>query len=111
MENSNTQWIQRTLLMGYLQGLHGEDITEKVLSFENVETIIHGTLPRSARKHRAWLSNSRRPEHALKDAWLDAGWKTRNVNMEEETVEFFHVLTAEVRAFGIVVEELPESLI
>jgi hypothetical protein len=57
------------------------------MSFSEIESIIHSGLPPSARKHRAWWSNN--PSNSvITYAWLAAGYKTTDVNLEGETVVF-----------------------
>ncbi len=56
------------------------------ISFTELEEIIGGPLPPSARKHRAWWSNSRSHSHA--SAWLDAGWRVESVDMTGGIVTF-----------------------
>lgn len=57
------------------------------MTFEDIEKIISGHLPPSARKHRAWWSNN--PSNSvITRAWLSAGYKTAEVSLEGETVVF-----------------------
>ena len=57
------------------------------LSFGDIESIIGDDLPSSARKHRAWWSNN--PSNSvITYAWLAAGFKSSDVNLEGETVVF-----------------------
>ena len=50
------------------------------LSFNKIEQIVGAKLPSSAYKHRAWWSNN--PTNSvITHAWLDAGYKTANVDM------------------------------
>lgn len=59
------------------------------VSFAALEALLGFTLPESARLHRPWWSNQRNGGghgHAL--AWLAAGWKTRAVDLEQETLIF-----------------------
>ena len=59
------------------------------VSFTDIEAVLGFTLPESARVHRPWWSNQRNAgghSHAL--AWLLAGWKTRAVDLEQETLVF-----------------------
>ncbi len=57
------------------------------MTFENIEKLIHDVLPPSARKHRAWWSNN--PSNSvITFAWLNAGYKTANVDMADEKVTF-----------------------
>ena len=59
------------------------------VSFADLEALLGFTLPESARLHRPWWSNQRNGGghgHAL--AWQAAGWKTRAVDLERETLVF-----------------------
>ena len=58
-------------------------------TFGELEAILGFRLPDSARLHRPWWSNSKKGSghsHAL--AWQAAGWRTREVNIEAETLVF-----------------------
>ena len=58
-------------------------------SFSEIETILGFRLPDSARLHRPWWSNQKKGgghSHAL--AWQLAGWRTRAVDLEAETLTF-----------------------
>ena len=57
------------------------------MTFSEIEEVIGDSLPRSARAHRAWWSNN--PSNSvITYAWLAAGYKTRAVNMEAESLVF-----------------------
>lgn len=57
------------------------------MSFEQIERLINSSLPPSARKHRAWWSNN--PSNSvITYAWLSAGYKSSDVNLEGEKVVF-----------------------
>lgn len=57
------------------------------MSFSDIEAVIEGRLPASARKHRAWWSNN--PSNSvITHSWLAAGYKTAKVSLEGETVVF-----------------------
>jgi len=56
------------------------------LSFAKIDGIIGDNLPMSAYHDEKWWSNSPNNTHAK--AWLDAGWKTQKVNLEEGYVVF-----------------------
>ena len=61
------------------------DCSDWHASFREIETILGFRLPPSARMYRSWWSNPNLTDgysHAF--AWRAAGWKTRNVNLEEE---------------------------
>ncbi len=57
------------------------------LSFDKIERIIGVKLPPSAFKYRAWWSNN--PTNSvITHAWLDAGYKTANVDMSGRKLVF-----------------------
>ena len=57
------------------------------MTFSNIESIIENNLPPSARKHRAWWSNN--PSNSvITFAWLNAGYKTAQVDLENENLVF-----------------------
>ena len=58
-------------------------------TFAEIEAILGFALPNSARLYRPWWSNQEKGtghSHAL--AWQVAGWKTREVDLEAETLVF-----------------------
>ena len=58
-------------------------------TFGEIEAILGFRLPDSARLYRPWWSNSKHGSghsHAL--AWQAAGWRTREVDIEAETLVF-----------------------
>ena len=55
-------------------------------TFAELETILGFRLPKSARAHPAWWSNSESHGHA--SAWLVAGWTTRDVGVAAGVVSF-----------------------
>jgi hypothetical protein len=60
------------------------------MTFAEIESVIDDDLPPSARKHRAWWSNN--PSNSvITYAWLGAGYKTENVDMEGESLVFHRV--------------------
>jgi hypothetical protein len=67
-----------------------EQQTEPVvrLSFQQVERIIGGQLPASARRYRPWWANEKAGTHVHARSWLDAGRRTANVDLNGSTVEF-----------------------
>jgi plasmid stability protein len=71
-------------LTRYLESQPGQ---EHALTFQQVEAIIVGKLPSSAYRHRAWWSNNPKG-HVMAEAWVKAGWKTSEVDMEERKLKF-----------------------
>ena len=74
-------------LTDFLQGLSNDGETEWTPSFDEVEEVLGEPLPASARQHRPWWANQGRA-HSL--AWENAGWKTANVDVENEELVFFY---------------------
>ena len=57
------------------------------LTFLELETLLEFPLPASARTHRPWWANTA-SGHSHASAWLDAGWRTANVDLERERLVF-----------------------
>jgi hypothetical protein len=68
-------------LRDYLAEQGGNEVQ---MTFAEVERLV-GTLPDSARTHRAWWANDSKVE-AL--AWRTAGWRVHAVNQAAEFVVF-----------------------
>lgn len=73
--------------------LTARDGNDVVLTFEDIESILHRPLPASARVHRAWWSNSPEGHAQARPGWLDAGWKVDGVDFQNGTVHFHRVET------------------
>jgi hypothetical protein len=58
------------------------------LSFAEIEGLINGRLPDSARRHRPWWANERSGSHVHASAWMGAGRRTANVDINVGTVDF-----------------------
>jgi len=56
------------------------------LSFAEIEGIIGDKLPKSAYEDKGWWSNIR--GRTQSEAWLNVGWRVKEVNLEEKTVTF-----------------------
>jgi hypothetical protein len=69
-------------LTEYLKGLSDPDIQ---LTFTQIEEILGFTLPVSANQYQAWWSNNPRSQSL---GWLEAGWRTANLDLAEERVTF-----------------------
>ena len=65
-------------------------------TFSEVEAVIGGCLPDTARARRQWWEND--TTHTQAKAWMGAGWKTAHVNFVQETVEFHRVGSATLPA-------------
>src|SRR5262245_1081363 len=57
------------------------------MTFRELESIIGGPLPASARRHRPWWANDA-TGHVHAHAWLEAGYRTEQVDMEGEKLVF-----------------------
>lgn len=55
-------------------------------SFGDIEEIIHGSLPPSAKKYKAWWSNS--PSHPLMRQVLGSGWIQAGLSLKEQRAVF-----------------------
>jgi len=71
----------------YLKTQTSDSIT---VSFEEVATILDANLPRSAHTHPAWWANNPNG-HSHCRAWIEAGWKTQNVNLSAGKLDFVRV--------------------
>jgi hypothetical protein len=72
------------LLAAHLRAQTGARV---VMTFADVAAAAGGALPASAYRHRPWWANSR-AQHAQARAWLDAGFRTEDVDMEGQRVVF-----------------------
>ncbi len=61
-----------------------------LLTFEQVEGIIHSLLPASALQLRAWWANDR-AAHTQSILWLEAGWKVIYVDLADKRVIFARI--------------------
>jgi CBS domain-containing protein len=57
------------------------------VAFGDIEALLQGSLPPSAREHRSWWANDQ-TSHRQSRAWLAAGWKVADVDLVQEQVEF-----------------------
>lgn len=67
------------------------------MTFEEIEAVVGHTLPQSALKHRAWWSNN--PSNSvITQAWLDAGFRSEQVDMEGRHLVFRRVAAPDLQA-------------
>jgi len=59
---------------------------QAALSFAKIEGIIGNNLPFGAIRNRSWWSNTQ--SSAQGHAWMNAGWRVHDVNLQERTVAF-----------------------
>ncbi len=67
--------------------LQRQSAGEVPMTFSEIERLIGGPLPPSARKHRPWWSNNS-SNSVVTRAWLDAGYQTQRVDMGGEKLVF-----------------------
>lgn len=60
------------------------------LSFAEIEQLIGGDLPPSARVHRSWWANDSHG-HLQAQSWLEAGWRVSSVNISAQVATFIRV--------------------
>jgi hypothetical protein len=72
-------------LKRHLEGVSQQDVLR--LDFAKIEDVLGFALPRSAYAHQAWWSNTR-AGHSHAAAWLDAGWKTAELDLAGRKVSF-----------------------
>ncbi len=74
-------------LTAYLRGVGQSHIA---MTFAEIEALVGHPLPASARRHRAWWSNN--PSNSVITwAWLAAGYKSEQVDMEAGRLVFRRV--------------------
>jgi hypothetical protein len=61
---------------------------EDIITFESIEQILKGPLPRSAREEYTWWDNQKQGMQVETNAWMDAGWMVERVNFSEKWAEF-----------------------
>lgn len=72
-------------LFNHLQGRSGQ--AEVTLTFADIEALLGGPLPQSARTSRAWWSNRSRGA-VQASAWMGAGYHAEAVDLAGEQVTF-----------------------
>ena len=70
--------------------LHKQKLGEVPMTFGEIERVIGAKLPDSARTYRAWWSNNPANSVITKE-WLEAGFKSEQVDMKRERVVFRRV--------------------
>ena len=67
--------------------LAGAALTRWRAAFSEVEEVLGFALPRSAYAYPAWWSNDA-TGHSHSRSWLEAGWKTKDVDLQNQQVTF-----------------------
>lgn len=67
--------------------LAASNASELVMTFAQLEQILGGPLPTSARTYRPWWANSAHG-HVQSKGWLDAGYESLQVDLQGEKLMF-----------------------
>lgn len=70
-------------LTEFLAGVSGDAVE---VSFKEIEEILGGPLPVSARRHRSFWANSPRPTQGR--SWLSAGWEVTGLDWDQQRLTF-----------------------
>ena len=70
-------------LTAYLEKC-GQDVVK--MSFNDIERVLGDKLPKSAYVHTAFWANTE--SHSFAFGWRNAGYLSRNLNLEKQTIEF-----------------------
>jgi hypothetical protein len=73
-------------LRAYLAARPDTDVVH--LTFTEIESILGVGLPMSARRYRPWWANEQAGTHIHARAWLEAGYKSTNVDLAAGTIDF-----------------------
>ncbi|MCC6736593.1 MAG: hypothetical protein IT534_10785 [Bauldia sp.] len=80
----------------FLRSQYGDEVRVR---FAEIERILGFPLPPSARAHRPWWSNN--PDNsAITKVWLNAGFRTEQVDMAGETLVFVRAKKEEAMTVG-----------
>lgn len=73
--------------------LRGLKVDEIVLTFAKIEKIVGFELPERSSSDYPWWSNN--PDNnVMTKVWLDAGWRTKNLRLQDREVTFYRDNTA-----------------
>lgn len=73
-------------------------VTSLTVSFQEIEEIVGGSLPSSARRYLAWWSND--PTHSQAQRWIRAGWRVHIPDIRGEVVRFDRVPSPATSSLG-----------
>ena len=60
-------------------------------NFSEIERVLQRSLPNSAYDHPTWWGNRRAGNHGHANAWREAGWQAKDVDIARKTVRFERV--------------------
>ena len=69
----------------YLLGVRADEVR---VSFADLEAILGFSLPESARLYSAWWANESDGRHSQCRSWIDVGWKTFALDLNNRFVYF-----------------------
>lgn len=102
-ESFSTETSRYTKLADYLRNVSSKQSSTQ-LTFSEIETVIGGELPPSARTSRSWWANDG-VGHVQSKQWLGAGWRVTRINLTESVIVFTRMLpreTAYIQFFSTV---------
>jgi DNA-binding transcriptional regulator YiaG len=70
------------------QALQASNQPEVVLSMDHIATLIDGDLSPNAREKRAWWSNRDSPSAVQASAWIQAGYHTTEIDLQQQIITF-----------------------
>jgi len=88
-----------TPLEEWLRAQAESDTDVMTMSFEQIEALLHDSLPPSARRYRTWWANDI-ATHPQARAWMLAGWKAENLDPATETVTFVRAKKTAMQSFS-----------
>lgn len=70
---------------------------ELMLSFHEIEEILHFKLPASAYEDHRWWEHEKEANHINSRAWTNAGWKVQHVDVHQQQVRLVRISQSHVR--------------
>lgn len=87
--------------------LKEQDAPAVMMTFEEIEELIYGKLPKSAFVYRQWWANG---GHIQADAWMDAGYLVKKVDFKGKTV-VFGIANETIRTYNkLVRDKIPQII-
>lgn len=87
--------------------LKEQDTPAVMMTFEEIEELIYGKLPKSAFVYRQWWANG---GHIQADAWMDAGYLVKKVDFKGKTV-VFGIANETIRTYNkLVRDKIPQII-
>ena len=80
--------------------LQGQNLSEVPMTFADIERVTGVKLPPKAKLHRAWWSNNP-SNNVMTKVWLDAGFRSEQVDMEGKKLVFKRVHESHLQGAGM----------